>query len=920
MHGGVKFYRGSAAAARSYVEADRSRVDDYYLAEGTGIATRYVAGIEVWADERDRGEHGQERGPAAVRAGGTLDGEGYERWVAGYDATGAAKGRLRTGEHGLRFVEFTINGPKTWSLAASLHPEVAAAYDAAQDRAAGEVIGWLAEHATTRIGPRGRQVQVPVDELEAAVVRHYTSRAGDPHRHLHVQINARVKADGMWRGLHSVGVVDSIEAINGIGHAAVMCDPHLRQTLAAHGYTLDPESGEVRELADYAGAFSARASQIARNVDRYEAAWRREHPGTEPGPKLRRGWDRRAWADARPDKIVPESGSDLAARWVEELGDLGYQTPIGQAPLAPTPIGAINRAAVTDLALSRLGGRRSSWNAADIRGEVEKIIATLAAAGSDGVMTDPVVRRELAEDLTARTIAACTPLLDRPDVPFHVRALTSPRVLEVEADLIDRLAARASTPGRPDTPATAGPGRSMGSVVAGVRLDEAQQRTVAALAGDARLIVIEGAAGAGKTTTLAAAATVLDMGGHRMVVVAPTLKAAHVASTELGTPAFSAAWLIHQHGYRWDDDAHWTRQPVNRHGLQVGARLLPGDLLLVDEAGMLDQDTARALLTVADETGARVAFLGDRHQLPAVGRGGVLDHAARWAQDDQQVTLEAVHRFTEPDYADLTLKMRTGTDAGAVFDALQERGNIVIHASDVERQAAIADLAATSPGDLVIADTREQVAALNATIRDQHRLTPHDQRSRDAFATAVGDRLGVGDLVATRRNDRDLDVANRDQWTITATNEAGDLEVTGPRGSRRLPADYARRHVELAYATTTHGAQGETVDSAHFVLGETTGAASAYVAMTRGRHSNTAHLVADTTGEARAHWVETFTRDRADLGPTHARHTALEAIDTYGPQAPNPARPAPGSPDAPDRRRAERTPAAAHNPSPGRGR
>ena len=43
MHGGVKFYRGSAGAARSYVEADRSRVDDYYLAEGTGVASLYVA-------------------------------------------------------------------------------------------------------------------------------------------------------------------------------------------------------------------------------------------------------------------------------------------------------------------------------------------------------------------------------------------------------------------------------------------------------------------------------------------------------------------------------------------------------------------------------------------------------------------------------------------------------------------------------------------------------------------------------------------------------------------------------------------------------------------------------------------------------------------------------------------------------------
>ena len=43
MRGGVSIYRGSAAAARNYVEADRSRADDYYLAEGTGVAERYLA-------------------------------------------------------------------------------------------------------------------------------------------------------------------------------------------------------------------------------------------------------------------------------------------------------------------------------------------------------------------------------------------------------------------------------------------------------------------------------------------------------------------------------------------------------------------------------------------------------------------------------------------------------------------------------------------------------------------------------------------------------------------------------------------------------------------------------------------------------------------------------------------------------------
>ena len=114
--------------------------------------------------------------------------------------TGAAKGRLRTDAKALRFVEVVVNGPKTWSLAAALHPEIADALDAAQTRAAEQIIGWVAEHATTRVGPKGRQVQVPVSEVEAAVVRHYTSRAGDPHRHLHLQINARVLAEGSLAG------------------------------------------------------------------------------------------------------------------------------------------------------------------------------------------------------------------------------------------------------------------------------------------------------------------------------------------------------------------------------------------------------------------------------------------------------------------------------------------------------------------------------------------------------------------------------------------------------------------------------------------------------------------------------------------------------------------------------------------------
>ena len=155
--------------------------------------------------------------------------------------------------------------------------------------------------------------------------------------------------------------------------------------------------------------------------------------------------------------------------------------------------------------------------------------------------------------------------------------------------------------------------------------------------------------------------------------------------------------------------------------------------------------------------------------------------------------------------------------------------------------------------------------------------------------TRRGERIGLGDRVATRRNDRDLAVANRDTWTVAGIGDDGSLLVTGRAGRRTLPAAYVREHVELAFTTTAYGAQGETVDSAHLALGETTGAASAYVGMTRGRHRNVAHLVAESVDDARSQWVDVFNRDRADLGPGHAAERAADDIDRYGPNAQPPA-------------------------------
>jgi exodeoxyribonuclease V alpha subunit len=432
------------------------------------------------------------------------------------------------------------------------------------------------------------------------------------------------------------------------------------------------------------------------------------------------------------------------------------------------------------------------------------------------------------------------------------------------------------------------------------------------------LIVVEGAAGAGKTTTLSATRVLLSGQGRRLMVVTPTLKAAKVAGDEIGAAGGSAAWLAFQHGWRWNSDGAWTRLTVGQadpvtgraySGPTPAADLRAGDLLVVDEAGMLDQDTARALLTIADECGARLALVGDRRQLAAVGRGGVLDLALDQLDPAGHVTLESVHRFTRPDatgrttpdeaYAALTLAMRAGEDPGAVFDALLARGQIRLHPDLAALQQTLADdaAAAHAAGEpvAVVADTGEQVAELNAAIRDRL-VTRGLVDDTDGVTTAAGERIGVGDRITTRRNDPHLGVANRDTWVVTSVDRDGGLHVTPAGGTnhvldgaapgraetRTLPAGYVTSYVQLGYAGTVHGAQGETVTTAHVVIGERTGAAAAYVGMTRGRQTNTAHLIASDTAEAREQWIGVFARDRADLGPTHAGMQAALEVDRYG--------------------------------------
>lgn len=290
MKGGVILFRGSGAAARRYVEADRSRADEYYLGADDAVAEYAVLD--------GRGE---------VTATHALSADEYEGWVDWINpGTGESMGTPRAAAVGMKgsplFAEMTINAPKSLSVAAALHPDVSVALDAAQQDALAEIRQWLGQHSVTRVGPRDAREVLPIERMQVVGIRHKTSRAGDPHRHIHMQIGMRVWAAGKWRALDTAALFKQQGAIRALGTAVIAAHPQLAQTLTRHGLALDPASGEIRELEPFNAMMSKRSAQIRRNLDRLEAEWEAAHPGEELGRVMTARLQGIAWTHQRPGK------------------------------------------------------------------------------------------------------------------------------------------------------------------------------------------------------------------------------------------------------------------------------------------------------------------------------------------------------------------------------------------------------------------------------------------------------------------------------------------------------------------------------------------------------------------------------------------------------------------------------------------
>lgn len=336
----------------------------------------------------------------------------------------------------------------------------------------------------------------------------------------------------------------------------------------------------------------------------------------------------------------------------------------------------------------------------------------------------------------------------------------------------------------------------------------------------ATIAVITGGPGTGKTTVTRALVASWEAARRRVLLAAPTGRAAKRLADATGRPAQTVHRLL-----EWGRGQEGQENKTGPFG-RDRKRPLVCDLLVVDEASMLDLALARGLFD-AVPPGAHVVLVGDVDQLPPVGAGQVLaDVIASGAVPVARLT-EVFRQaegsgIVENAYRILRGELPVGKPAGA------EKGDFyIVPAEDPERAR-----------ELVLRLCKERIPEAFGfdPIRDVQVLTPMHRgpagteelnrqlqaalNPRTDGVVEGGRRFAVGDKVMQVRNDYDRDVFNGDLGRVVeADEEDGSVEVVVDfDGKRSLYVDDELDPLELAYAVSVHKSQGSEYPAVVLVL------------------------------------------------------------------------------------------------------
>jgi conjugative relaxase-like TrwC/TraI family protein len=787
--------------------------------------------------------------------------------MAGQDpSTGQDLGR-RFGEGSVRGYDASFSAPKSVSVLFAVgHDQVREQVIESHERAVESVLGWVEDHAHTRMRHHGHIMHVDAEGLVVGLFRQHTSRRLDPQLHTHAVIANRVPApDGRWLALDARSLIVDQRTVSALYHACLRAE--LTGRLGMEWEV--PEHG-IAEIAgiprDILAGFSQRTTDVER---RLEVKLERFRSGLGREPSVRERWrlEREAVLDSRPAKPHGVSLNQLHVEWRDRVLALGYEPH----QLVDRVIGRVRRqdgideqvtAALVDAALRALGDGQSSWRRTELVRELAAAVPTTTAMGAVELSE---VLDGLADDIAeGRCVDISRPVppgaqLRRDGRPITEaavdRLLTTTSILDEEEELVARAQLRR------DQVRTS---RRPRMIRFTADLSPGQEEAVATVAGDGGLELIIGPAGAGKTTMLAKAKLNLAIQGRKAFGVAPTAAAAEVLATETRMRADTLDKLLTEH-------AHLSHPPDREVDLPAGTTVI------VDEAATASTPKLAALFRLADQHHWRIILVGDPRQFAAVGRGGMFAHLV---DIHGAVELDQVHRFHHPWERQASLDLRTGDPAALV--EYHRRGRL--HGGTLEQMEIgiiTAWQQARSRGDTValMANNTDTVAHLNQLAQK----TRVKARELDPAGPSlrIGDtKMLVGDEVVTRRNDRTLRtdqglmVKNRDHWTITRIHRDRSVTLTGRTGVIRLPAEYVTEHLELGYAQTSHATQGRTVDVAFLLVDSPIDSRGVYTPMTRGREANHAYVVTENNQTSLDVLTQALARDWIDQ-PAVARRMEL---------------------------------------------
>ncbi len=726
--------------------------------------------------------------------------------------------------------------------------------------------------AYVRVGYHGRTAEGrSVGRYEAAtglvmtVWEHSTNREGEPQIHTHVAVSNRAvtRSDGQIRALDGRGFRPIKEAVAAAYEGAV--ERLLGESLGVV-FGLRPD-GIAREILGVDPSVCAEAStrraQVLARLDELTVDYVARH-GRAPDAGVRKALSQAATLDTRAAK-TGQAGPAAVLAWARQRPEAMADTvdgvadaairmatdghPDGAAMAAMTGVAVTgDRSVVLAAAVAEVQARYATWTIGNLIAALDRQLPNLDMPAQH--------RPHLLEDMARHAVAA--------DNGFGVLQLTAADPVAVPAELRrpedGRLVFRAhideryATTGQLATetrvvaaaravtaPAITGPDLELLRVeLAAAGLGPDQVAAVAGIVSSGRAgDLLIGPAGAGKSRTLAALATVWEQQvGGRVLGLATSQRAADVLAED-GLRAMNIAAFLHRH------------QTDVRPGL--GEVVSPGDMFVIDEVSMTSTVELDRIVEIVRRGGGKIVFTGDPHQLAAIGPGGLL---RLLVADNGAFELQEIRRFDAGWEGPVSARLRLGDVS--VLGEYEDRGRL--HGGTVDNMCAAAVcgyLADTVAGreSLLIVGTNQDAAELSQSIRRElialGRVDPAPRAQlRD------GARVSAGDLVQARRNDARIPVhdggapawrrhvVNRETYRVLDRTPDGGLLVDNGAGSAvaQLPPGYVRAHLTLAYASTVHAAQGRTVDTAHALLGEQAHREDAYVALTRGRERNTAYL------------------------------------------------------------------------------